>query len=519
MTQLIARPGRNATRQAKKLKEIRKVKGAILWHEKARKERQKIQQERWESKQSARQHVVWNNEYVKGTKKEALANAYEDWRLGPLRPNRATGRDADKYGALTGGHMQKPDIPVRVQKNRNESRIRQGLDSNYPLVVDDKKYFPIVRDDRVLMMTGRDKGKIGQVAEVIGRTHEAIIKEMNMQYYDADVFSNADGHVGPRRESEVPIHLDNLRLVVPYEINNVEKRQKVYKDVIVDKLFMERHTTGMDPFTATDYGDATIPEEHQYDPSSGLPIFHRYIAGTRHRIEWPWEKEEQIEDRGITVEDKLDGQTWVRKTLNTLRHPITSLNRWRDRSKNVDAVATREEVPLAAQLEEIESRQLARIKNDRPRSWDPKDPDAYEDVDTTRNIVDSADSMSYTLIAPPFPQTLGTELRDDIREFVTKAGKASKEGKDGSGAIRRPKSTTEHQIRAKELLKEQRRAAERMKTPMQLRWELDHAKKIKEKKENPMVDTETLLLALGQHMEKSGVKVKRRADSDAAELD
>ena len=36
MPQLIARPGRNAVRQAKKAKEIRHVKGAIIWHEKQR---------------------------------------------------------------------------------------------------------------------------------------------------------------------------------------------------------------------------------------------------------------------------------------------------------------------------------------------------------------------------------------------------------------------------------------------------------------------------------------------------
>lgn len=180
MSQLVVRPGRNAARQAKKLKEIRKVKGAIQWHERERKKRQEIKQERWESKQAVIQRIKWENEHVKDVRKLALENAKEDWQLGPLRPNRAIGQGADKYGAMTTMRMQKPEIPTRSVKNRNDFRERKGLQPEYPLVVDDKKYFPIVKDDRVVVLKGKDKGKIGVVQELIGRTHEVIIKDINM---------------------------------------------------------------------------------------------------------------------------------------------------------------------------------------------------------------------------------------------------------------------------------------------------------------------------------------------------
>ena len=64
-------------------------------------------------------------------------------------------------------------------------------------------------------------------------------------------------------------------------------------------------------------------------------------------------------------------------------------------------------------------------------------------------------------------------------------------------------------------------AALRMKTPLQLRWEQEQARKLQAQKETPAVDTETLLAALGQHMQANGVKKngKRRAASQAAELD
>lgn len=180
MSQLVVRPGRNAARQAKKLKEIRKVKGAIIWHEKERKKRQELKQERWESKQAVLQRIKWENEHIKGVRYQALRNAKEDWKLGPLRPNRAVGEGAEKYGARTDTQIQKPEIPARIQKNRNEFRQKKGLELEYPLVVDDKKYFPIVRDDRVVVLKGRDKGKIGVVEDIMERTHEVVVKGINM---------------------------------------------------------------------------------------------------------------------------------------------------------------------------------------------------------------------------------------------------------------------------------------------------------------------------------------------------
>jgi large subunit ribosomal protein L24 len=125
---------------------------------------------------------MWENEHVKGVRKRALANAKEDWKLGPLRPNRAVGPDAEKYGALTGAQVQKPEIPIKTQKNRNVVREKKGLELEYPLVVDDKKYFPIVKDDRVMILKGKDAGKIGVVREIVDRTHDVIVKDMNMVF-------------------------------------------------------------------------------------------------------------------------------------------------------------------------------------------------------------------------------------------------------------------------------------------------------------------------------------------------
>jgi large subunit ribosomal protein L24 len=269
---------------------------------------------------------------------------------------------------------------------------------------------------------------------------------------------------------------------------------------------MERHTTGIDPFTGTDYGDAEIPAKHQYDPQTGLPIFHRYIAGTRHRIEWPWETEKTARNGNKTPKEKTERQTWLGKTLSTLRHPITTLQRMTGTSTKSGAprsVEPESDEPLLTQLETIEAKRQQKLRT-KPRSKAEK-TDAYE-VDTTRNIVEGAESMSYTLVAPPFPETLAAELRGDIHDFAI----AARKDKDDPYTGIRPKRTTPEQQATLELLQQKRRAALKMKTPMQLRWEAEAAKK---KTAAPAVDTDTLLRALGEHIikGKKEMKMKRKA--------
>lgn len=184
MGQLANAPLRTA-RQLQKLKEIRKVKAAIRWHERERRRRQKVKHEAWESKQTVLNLLKFEKENVANVRKRALFHARQDWRLGPLRPNRAVGYGADKYGALTPEGIRRPNIPVRVQKNRNEVRERKGLEPEYPIVARafdsdvDRKFFPIVPDDRVVVIRGREKDKIGVVADVFEDTHEVVIRDLN----------------------------------------------------------------------------------------------------------------------------------------------------------------------------------------------------------------------------------------------------------------------------------------------------------------------------------------------------
>lgn len=496
MTQLVIRPGRNAAREVKRIKEVKKVRLAIQWHEKERKKRQEIAQERWDAKQAVLQRIKWENEHVKGVRKKALRDAEEDWKLGPLRPNRAIGDNAAKYGALTAQQVQKPSIPIKTQENRNKVREKKGLPLEYPLVVDENLYFPIVAEDRVLLLTGSDKGRIGVVKEVLPRTHEIIVEGLNKQFYDSSVFGAAGATMGPTVKNEVPLSFADVRLVVPYEM--MTPQGLVYKDAVVEKVFMERHTTGIDPFTGKDYGDATIPEDHQYDPDTGLPIFHRYVAGTDQRIEWPWERETDSQTNDVAMDKSGSQKSLISRAFHTLRHPITSLKGWRAGPKGDGPENS------GAELSEVEKKERFRLKEEErlrttiPRSHDPKLQGAY-DEDTTRNIVEGAESMAYTLIAPPFPDSLADELRG--HKISNPALKETRDGDDGPRQPKIKKRSTKDSPILRAVAQKNKLVVDSMKTPTQLHWEVEQAKKLRKQKEQPLVKPQALLMALGQHMQ------------------
>jgi large subunit ribosomal protein L24 len=178
MSQLAKAPLRTAKR-LQKVKEMKKVMTAIKWHERARKERQELMSDHRKARQVANSLSQWKKENVTDVKRRVLREAREDWKLGPLRPNRAVGDEVSTYGTLDQDAIRRPLIPARIVKERNEKREKRGEEPEYPMVVDDKKYFHIVVDDRVTVIRGREKGKIGIVGEVLEGSHEVIIKDLN----------------------------------------------------------------------------------------------------------------------------------------------------------------------------------------------------------------------------------------------------------------------------------------------------------------------------------------------------
>ncbi|KAF2692102.1 hypothetical protein K458DRAFT_286846 [Lentithecium fluviatile CBS 122367] len=520
MSQLAKAPLRSA-RSLKKAKEIQKVEAAIKWHERARKKRQELAADRYESKQVVLSLMRYNKGQVRDVKRKALKEAREDWKLGPLRPNRAVGHEAGKYGVLEAEGMRRPAIPVRVQQHRNEVREKKGQELEYPLVVDEKKYFHIVKDDRVVVIKGKEKGKIGIVSQVIDSSHEVLIKDMNKHYADANIWNVPEGQrTGPKRETEVPISLADVRLVVPYRIATqtaAGETKEILQDVVVDKVVMERHTTGIDPYTQIDYGKDEFPEEHRFDPETGRPIFKRYVAGTRSIIQWPWEFDEEKAKTSQISEDEPAAESEEKK--GRLRRSLDFLKKGGRGAAKLVTPASKKAEEEERKRREKDEQELDKIETTIQETQqklylkgEPKKLKPDSDDDTGRNLAEvNEESRSFypTLVYPPFPNELAHELAEEARLKTYEVAKEAREAKvkdDASTVTQEPVRThTDKKGRAAQRLQEK---MEVMKTPMQLRWEVERAKKLREEK--PLVQMDQLLLVLGSHMERQGIKLTEK---------
>lgn len=73
--------------------------------------------------------------------------------------------------------------------------------------------FKIKKDDTVLVIAGRDRGKIGKVKKVFPRRMRALVEEVNIvkRHMRARGPERPSGIV----EMEAPVHISNLMLICP----------------------------------------------------------------------------------------------------------------------------------------------------------------------------------------------------------------------------------------------------------------------------------------------------------------
>ena len=84
-------------------------------------------------------------------------NRREDWMLGPLAPNRAAGKDGGGYGMLP---FHSTKLPFVAPGDREE-------------------YFNFAPDDRLVVVKGRERGKIGKVSEIDEERQSVTLTNVN----------------------------------------------------------------------------------------------------------------------------------------------------------------------------------------------------------------------------------------------------------------------------------------------------------------------------------------------------
>lgn len=107
-----------------------------------------------------RKEVFAMKKYQNGYKKEARIARREDWELGPLAPRRDVGDKAESYGSVTVNTIMFPDMPPSLLKQQKKHHMKIG--------------------DRVVILKGLDKGKIGIIREFKEDANAAFIEGLRL---------------------------------------------------------------------------------------------------------------------------------------------------------------------------------------------------------------------------------------------------------------------------------------------------------------------------------------------------
>ncbi|EER26179.1 hypothetical protein D8B26_003481 [Coccidioides posadasii str. Silveira] len=218
---------------------------------------------------------------------EERRNRREDWMRGPLAPKRDFGDRNGLYGTISTNRLRMPRV-------LEEQRI---------------KYMTIAPGDRVCMVRGRDRGKIGKVLNVDAESETVTIEGINIYDVEFPSFALAgDSDKRPFRPYPVPVPINDVRLVVPLE----DPTTGQVKDVVVKNAY------GGAPFLDRPYG-------------SNTPKHTRYISGLNVEIPWPeTEIPEYKDEPNDTLRIEVEAKTYV-PSLQSFPMPETLIDELRNK--------------------------------------------------------------------------------------------------------------------------------------------------------------------------------------------
>ena len=110
------------------------------------------------------QNAFVRKDLTQGIKQRRLERR-EDWELGPLAPRRDVGDKKDTFGTVSTQRMRGPVL----KEERREILKQVG-----------GRYLNLVKGDRVVLLDGRDKGKIGKILSTDKLRAECVVEGLNM---------------------------------------------------------------------------------------------------------------------------------------------------------------------------------------------------------------------------------------------------------------------------------------------------------------------------------------------------
>ncbi|KAF2771225.1 hypothetical protein EJ03DRAFT_36887 [Teratosphaeria nubilosa] len=240
----------------------------------------------WESGQTTKRLVAAAGRNLRA----ARHNRREDWEAGALAPRRDVGKEAASYGAMEIWDFHVPDVE---HKNR-------------------PKWYSIQQGDRVVVVKGRDRGKIALVERVDGEKCGVSLKGVNMVDLKIPEYlrkERDDFDQKPIQSAARTTPIENVRLVYPFP----DPQTGVPRDVVIERVEHVNY-----------FYDKVERKWNKGD---------RIIPGTNTIIPWPECADTQYEDYPddtlrITVEEQTF-RPWLLhppmplSVINELRNPYS----------------------------------------------------------------------------------------------------------------------------------------------------------------------------------------------------
>lgn len=241
-----------------------------------------------------REQTQFQNKERTNLIKAARLNRREDYELGPLAPRRDVGTKRDKFGTVSTQMLRGPIL----EKGQRE-KAKEFIGGNT---------MNIVKGDRVVLLEGKDKGKIGMITEVDVLRAEFTVEGLNM--IDVAIpewmISAEEADKRPIRSIPKPVPFNKVRLVHPI----MDEETGITRDVIVKEL---------------------VSTNVWYDPITGKRSWKRVIPGLDLSIPWPKKTAEEIKDHPIdTLRLEVETKTFM-PTLLTPPMPASVLDELRNK--------------------------------------------------------------------------------------------------------------------------------------------------------------------------------------------
>ena len=135
-------------------------------------EAQAVRRDARRKERAVREKAKTNREQAQYSRREATKDIKaarqarrEDWELGPLAPRRDVGDNKSTYGTIS--TMRLRGSPLTL-----EARLKLNPEGG--------RYATIVVGDRVVLLEGRDKGKIGKIMKLDAKRQEVTVEGLNM---------------------------------------------------------------------------------------------------------------------------------------------------------------------------------------------------------------------------------------------------------------------------------------------------------------------------------------------------